>query len=244
MQNILDLASEFYKMNDIEINTQKSAAVIINSRNTTATLTLQNEMVPILAPSEETRYLGIYISSEGINKPTIAKVEKEINFITSKIIFKAITDKQAHYLIHNILHPIIEYRTQTTFLTPSKCEAWDRKICNAFRRKAKLPKDMPTNAIHHLRMYNIKRIGTLQAESKVTSTTIRLNSSGLTKELFIQQIIDHQLSEWLPDSPLARPMPSTNRRNTHLITGLSQILSEQGLCLSILDYPIYKSNAE
>src|SRR4051812_26611134 len=82
MQTILDLASEFYKMNDIEINTQKSAAVIINSKNTAATLTLQNKTVPILAPGKETRYLGIYVLSEGINKPTITKVEEEIHFIT------------------------------------------------------------------------------------------------------------------------------------------------------------------
>ena len=171
-------------------------------------------------------------------------MEEEIRFITNKITSKAITDKQAHYLIHNVLHPIIEYRTQTTFLTPSKCEEWDRKIRNAFRRKAKLPKDMPTNAIHHPGMYNIKRIATLQAESKITSATIRLNSTGITKELFIQQIIEHQLSEWLPDSPLASPSPSTNRRNTQLVTGISQILSEQELRLTIPDYPIQPSNEE
>jgi hypothetical protein len=103
---------------------------------------------------------------------------------------------------------------------------------------------MPTNAIHHPGMYNIKRIATLQAESKITSATIRLNSTGITKELFIQQIIEHQLSEWLPDSPLARPGPSTSRRNTQLVTGISQILSEQELCLTIPDYPILPSNEE
>src|SRR4051812_29448965 len=106
------MASEFYKMNDIEINTRKSDAVIINPKNTTATLILQNETVPILALGKETGYLSIYISSEGINKPTIIKIKEEIHFITSKITSKAITNKQVHYLIHNILHPIIEYRTQ------------------------------------------------------------------------------------------------------------------------------------
>ena len=139
MQKILNLAAEFYRINDIEINTQKSAAIVINPRKTTTTLTLQNGIVPILKPGEATRYLGIYISSEGINKPTIAKVKEEINYITNKIGGKAITDKQAHYLIHTVLHPIIEYRTQTTFLTNSKCKEWDRKIRKAFKKKAKLP---------------------------------------------------------------------------------------------------------
>ena len=76
-------------------------------------------------------------------------MEEEIAFIISKISSKAISDKQAHYLLHNILHSIIKYRTQITYLTPNKCKEWDYKIHNVFRRKAKLPKDIPTNVIHH-----------------------------------------------------------------------------------------------
>src|SRR4051812_22150579 len=106
MQSILDLVLEFYKINDIEINTQKSAAVIINGKNTTTILTLQNETIPILTPGEEIRYLGIFVSSEEINKLIIVKVEEEIRLIINKIIFKAITNKQAHYLIHNVLYLI------------------------------------------------------------------------------------------------------------------------------------------
>ena len=103
---------------------------------------------------------------------------------------------------------------------------------------------MPTNVLHHPGIYNIKRINTLQAESKITSATIRLNSFKLAHNLFIQQIVECQLTEWLPDNPLARPTQSTNRKNTQIVSGLSQILKEQGLQLKIPKYPIQKHNGE
>lgn len=93
MQRILDLVSKFYKINDIEINRQKSVIIVINLKKVIATIVIQNEMILFLELGEVTRYLIIYILSKGINKLTIAKVEEEIAFITSKIIFKAITDK-------------------------------------------------------------------------------------------------------------------------------------------------------
>src|SRR3954469_17446475 len=111
MQEILDLVSEFYKINDIEINTEKSAVIVINPRSQPKPVIIQDKPVTPLLKEEFTRYLGVFISLKGINKPTISKIEEEISYITNKIKLKAITDKQAHYLIHNVLYLIIKYHT-------------------------------------------------------------------------------------------------------------------------------------
>ena len=238
MQQILDLASEFYRINDIEINTDKSAIIVINPKTKPKPVTIQGRPVIPLRDGESTRYLGIYLSTEGINKPTIKKVEEELIYITNKIKTKAITDKQAHYLIHNVLFPIIEYRTQASYLTQEKCEEWDRHIRGAFKRKARLPSNIPTNALQHPHLYNIKKINTLQAESKITNITIKLNTTGTPKQLLIQQILECQLAEWLPDNPLSSPRTTLAKRNPQLIAGISHLLNNLGLRIDIPDYPL------
>ena len=108
MQKILDIASEFYHINDIDINNQKTISIILNDKKATNhSLTIQNQPIQNLLPGESTWYFGIYIDTQGIKSPTITILSNKINNIIQMTKSKAIINKQALYIIHHILFSII-----------------------------------------------------------------------------------------------------------------------------------------
>ena len=129
-----------------------------------------------------------------MKEATIAKVEAEINQLLNSAKQKAIMDKQAHYIIHNVLYPIIEYRTQAVYVAKTRAEKWDRKIRNLLRKKSKLLRDMPIASLSHPHFLNLKSIHDFQCESKITSLLVRLNSTDKILQIAIQQILECQLA--------------------------------------------------
>src|SRR4051812_4445658 len=104
-------------MNDIKINTDKTLSIILNDKKTkNHTLKICGERIQDLPLGASTRYLGIYLRTTGIKALTINIISNEINYITKSISTKAITNKQAHYIIYSILYPIIEYCSQTIYI--------------------------------------------------------------------------------------------------------------------------------
>ena len=157
MQRILNIATEFYEINDININSQKTTSIVLNDKKTTNhLLKIKGETIRDLEPGESERYLEIYLSTQGIKAATIKVLNQEVTNTLNKIRNKAITDKQAHYIIHHVLFPIIEYRSQATYLAPTTTKQWDTRIRNALRRKARLSKDHPIECLHHPGLYNLK----------------------------------------------------------------------------------------
>ena len=66
MEKILELASEFYDFNDIQINGQKTKVIAINQgENTNTTFSLTNQKIGEDTQDPFQRYLGIFINSEG-----------------------------------------------------------------------------------------------------------------------------------------------------------------------------------
>ena len=126
MEKILELALEFYDFNDIQINDQKTKVIAINQdENTNTSFTLNNQNIDEENQEPYQRYLGIFINSEGTSIASRQVIKKEIQSFHKAIRHKTITEKQAHYLIHNVLFPAILYRTQACFIPNSQCEKWN-----------------------------------------------------------------------------------------------------------------------
>ena len=110
MEKILELASEFYDFNDIQINGQKTKVIAINQgENTNTTFSLNNQKIGEDTQDPFQRYLGIFINSEGTSIASRQAIKKEIQAFQDAIRPKAITEKQVHYLIQNVLLPSILY---------------------------------------------------------------------------------------------------------------------------------------
>ncbi|KAG9303325.1 hypothetical protein G9A89_013651 [Geosiphon pyriformis] len=97
-QHILNVASEFFRFNDISINNNKTVAISINCQVSNPYLTVSGSPISIAKKKEFHCYLGIFLSSESLSKPSIAKTHLDVRFFVNLILRKAISDKQFAYL--------------------------------------------------------------------------------------------------------------------------------------------------
>ncbi|KAG9305274.1 hypothetical protein G9A89_003358 [Geosiphon pyriformis] len=143
-QYILNVASEFFRFNDISINNDKT--VIANPY-----LIISGLPIFIVKKGESHWYLRIFLSSEGLSKPNLAKAYSDVRFFINLVLRKAISDKQFAYLVSIVFFSIISYRTQFSFVSIS--------------------------VFYHSSLYSLKTFEQIQAESKSASIIAFANSA-------------------------------------------------------------------
>ncbi|KAG9288977.1 hypothetical protein G9A89_015526 [Geosiphon pyriformis] len=72
-QFILDITSNFFVINNISINNNKTVAILINQKVQNAVLRISESFISIVRCSVPYRYLGIFLSTSGLSKPSLAK---------------------------------------------------------------------------------------------------------------------------------------------------------------------------
>ncbi|KAG9284331.1 hypothetical protein G9A89_007486 [Geosiphon pyriformis] len=204
-QHILNVTSEFFQVNDISINNDKMVAISINCKVSSPRLLISGLPILIAKRGEPHWYLGIFLSTEGLSKPSLAKAYLDVQFFTNLVLRKAISDKQFSYLVSAVLHSIIAYRTQFSFVSISVCAKWDTLICKGLKSKSGLPLDFPNDAIHHPSLYGLKSFEQVQAESKSAAVVCFANSVGILGHLFVHRSHDLQVLNWCPRHSLLFP---------------------------------------
>ncbi|KAG9305774.1 hypothetical protein G9A89_001062 [Geosiphon pyriformis] len=178
-QYALNIASEFFSINDISINNEKTVAILINQDVKVASLSIS-----------------------GLSKLSLAKTHSDVHFFTNIVLKKAIMNKQFSYLVSAILQPIISYRMQFSFVSSGICRKWDILVRKGLRSKACLPHDFPNEALHHPSLYGLKPFDQIQSESKVAAVIFFLNAPGILGWLFLHCFLDLQVLGWTPLNPL------------------------------------------
>ncbi|KAG9305255.1 hypothetical protein G9A89_001517 [Geosiphon pyriformis] len=218
-QHILNIASEFFNINDISINNDKTVAIPINCDGTASFLLISRSLISIAKKGESHRYLGIYLSTEGLLKPSLAKTHSDVWFFSNLVLKKAVSDKQLSYLVLAVLFFIIRYRTQFSYIPISSCKKWDTLIRKGLRFKSGLPCDFPNDTIHHLSLYGLKTFEQVQAKSKLASVVSFANSVGILGHLFFHQSHDLQVLCWCLLHPLQCPVHvKVNSLNNFLVS--------------------------
>ncbi|KAG9301043.1 hypothetical protein G9A89_015779 [Geosiphon pyriformis] len=179
-QHILNVASEFFKINDISINNNKIVTIPINSWVANSSLLISGLPISVANRGESHQYLGIFLSTKGLSKPSLAKAHSDTIF-----------DKQFSYLVSLVLHPIVNYRTQFSFVPPN----------------------FSNDALYYPLFYDLKPFEQIQAEHKVASVVCFANSVGVLGHLFAHRFHDLQVLCWHPIHPLSFP--------THFGVGVS-----------------------
>ncbi|KAG9297528.1 hypothetical protein G9A89_001468 [Geosiphon pyriformis] len=201
-QYIFDVASEFFRFNDISVNNDKMMAIPINCWVLDPRLTISGAPISIAKRGESHRYLGIFLSFEGLSKSSLAKAEADVWFFVNLVLRKAISDKQCAYLVFAVLFPIISYRIQFSFVSIGVCSKWDTLVYKVLKSKSGLPHDFPSDALHHPSLYNLRTFEQIQAESKSASVVAFVNSTGVLGRLFSHRSYDFQILSWHPRYPL------------------------------------------
>ena len=108
---MLNLAMEFFELNDITVNAKKTVLIVVNP-------TVDPEVLPILfgkpalpvlpiPASEGTCYLGCHISADGKQGTLQHLISELVTAVTDWLLSKQITDFQAIYLVNRVLIPSI-----------------------------------------------------------------------------------------------------------------------------------------
>ncbi|KAG9304022.1 hypothetical protein G9A89_005932 [Geosiphon pyriformis] len=142
-QHIFNIASEFFQINDILINNNKTVVIPINNRVSNLSLTISGLLISITKKGESHRYLGIFLSTESLSKLNLVKAHSDVCFFTNLVLKKAVLDKQFLYLVLAVLYPIVNYRTQFSFIL------------------------IGVDTIHHTSFYGLKSFSQCQSEGKV-----------------------------------------------------------------------------
>ncbi|KAG9292679.1 hypothetical protein G9A89_008265 [Geosiphon pyriformis] len=144
------------------------------------------------------QYLGIFLSTEGLSKPSLARAQLDVQFFTNFVLKKTISDKQFSYLVSVVFHLIVAYKTQFSFASLNMCVKWDTMICKGLKFKSGLLFNFLNYAIHHSFLYDLKSFEQVQAENKSTSVVSFANSVGILGHLFVHKLHDLQVLSWRP----------------------------------------------
>ena len=103
MQSILNIAREFYKANDSQINSSKSVLIVINNKEEKTTnhkvqAGINKEIVTSLHKKEFTRFLGIWIGNLNPKKDAIMRIQNETRAIINALSHKKATKKKLFIL--------------------------------------------------------------------------------------------------------------------------------------------------
>ncbi|KAG9287486.1 hypothetical protein G9A89_023858 [Geosiphon pyriformis] len=184
-QHILDVASEFFQINNISINNNKTVVIPINNKISNSSLFISGVSISITKKGESHWYLGIYFSTEGLSKPSLAKAHLNIHFFTNLVLKKAVLNKQFLYLV-----------LAFSFVSVGVCNKWDALICRGLKLRSGLSLNFPGNILYHFSFYGLKFFSQIQSESKIASLVSLVNSGGILGHLFFYQSHDLQVQCW------------------------------------------------
>ncbi|KAG9284989.1 hypothetical protein G9A89_009799 [Geosiphon pyriformis] len=173
---------------------QTTTQHILNISN--LSLFISGSPISIAKKGESHQYLGIFLSSDGLSKPSLAKAHSDVRFFSNLVLKKVVSDKQFLYLVLAVLHPIVSYRMQFSFIPVSVCNKWDALIHKGLKLKSGLPLDFPSDMIHHPFFYGLNKIASL-----ISFT----NFCGVLGQLFNHRSHNLQVLCWHPVHPLSSP---------------------------------------
>ncbi|KAG9303603.1 hypothetical protein G9A89_018499 [Geosiphon pyriformis] len=201
-QYALDIASEFFDINDISINNKKTVVISINQGIKVASLSISEQPILIAKKDETHYYLGIFLFTKGLSKPSVVKAHSDVRFFVNIVLRKTIMNKQFSYLVSAVLQAIISYWTQFSFVSSNMCHKWDVMIKKNLRLKACLLHNFLNVALHYLFLYDLKSFEQVQSKGKMAFLIPFSNASGILGQLFNHRFLDLQVLGWAFLDPL------------------------------------------
>ncbi|KAG9296130.1 hypothetical protein G9A89_011983 [Geosiphon pyriformis] len=222
IQYALNITSEFFEVNNISINSEKTVAIPINQGIKVTSLSICEQPISIAKKNEVHHYLSIFLSTEGLSKPNVIKAHADIRFFVNVMLRKAITNKQFLYLVLAVLQPIVSYYIQFSFVSSSVCR----------KSKACLLHNFPDVALHHLSLYGLKPFEQVQSERKVAALIMFSNAPSILKHLFSHRFLDLQVLGWASLDSLQFSVRLCVSPVNNFLAGLVKIFLDNKLSLT------------
>ena len=183
LEQILRVAEDFYKVNDIEINSKKSELLVLNAHDKHTVqegiiFGPKNKIVHGKKAKDLTRFLGMWLSEK-------AEIIQAVRIAKEKVltVMKGIKRKKASlahmaYINNVVLLPQLEYRLQHCLLSHENCEKLQSSLLILIKNKVGMMKTTLNSTLTHQNIVGVKLIWQNQLAHHFTEITSRLNNKG------------------------------------------------------------------
>ncbi|KAG9292712.1 hypothetical protein G9A89_008300 [Geosiphon pyriformis] len=213
MTSFFVVGAFFFAFNDIFINTEKTVTIPFNQRVKDIFLTISGTPIAVAKKGESHHYLGIFLSTEGLSKPSLLKAHLDVHFFSNVF----------------------------SFVSSAVCSRWDAIIRRDLKFKTHLSCDFSMVTLLHLLFYGIKTFVQIQSESKLSSIINFMNALGILGQLFIHRSLDLQVASWLSVHSLCHPIRLWVNPKDNFLAGIVKIFSFCELSFSILSTAFHRS---
>ena len=187
MQKIINIANEFYDINDIKINSKKSELLVLNQNKKDKEnscipeikLGKKKEVVQVKRGKEAIRHLGVWISEKGGRECNELVIIKEVAKMCKVLLWKKASVSQLVYLNNSVLLPSIEYRLQISFLSKAACKRIQRPIWILIKNKLSLAKSAPNSMCSHTKILGMRTIWQNQLAHHIIELMICMNKTDI-----------------------------------------------------------------
>ncbi|GES75523.1 ribonuclease H-like domain-containing protein [Rhizophagus clarus] len=183
----------FYKLNDIQVNKEKSE-LLVRYKQGRYRLKLKSHepvtlkfgsnsifIIPVFLRSS-IRILGVHFDERNTFQSIIKRINDEINELQHKYTRKKITDKYMIYIFNSVIIPKIECWSQVKVLTKKFMDKVMNQFLSTFKKKLRLSITTP-NEIFFNKIYNIKNISDNQDQAKITNILIQINDASVLEQI-------------------------------------------------------------
>ncbi|GBC33658.2 RNA-directed DNA polymerase from mobile element jockey-like [Rhizophagus irregularis DAOM 181602=DAOM 197198] len=188
LEKILDIANEFNKMNNIQINYEKFAMTTneeIQTIDGEIDINFGSEIRKIkpIKAGESVRILGVWVNLDLNTKFVLNQCKDIIRNYNRIIRKKRVTDLQMKYIYNHVIIPRIEYKSQLTIWNHNQIEQLNKLCRSMFKQKTSLVATIPNSVIHSSLGYGVKDIGTIQLQRQVTRLYNQFNTQGVLGQI-------------------------------------------------------------
>jgi len=244
LEKTLHIADEFYNINNIQVNKDKSV-LLTNNRDVhknnlplTISLSFGTSHISItpLKKKESTRVLGVWINLECNLTFVIKQANGDTNRFIKTIKPKRLTDKQMAYIYNHVMMPTISYKTQITILSKKQCEFIIRPFLKLFKKKLLYATTVPDMVLFSTIGYNLEHLYILQIKNQIAYIQQQFNNKqglGQLSQLRCRQLM---YEEWITVSPLSEwTIKPQQRFSSNLLAATLSLLHINNMSIKIND---------
>ena len=192
MEKLIKIAEEFFHINDIHINGEKSKLLVLNSEveKPDRYVNFCNSEVREESTNSITRFLGIWLNTKMKETLIKAKAKGIVRATVMSLYPKKLTWGQLAYLNNVCIIPKLIYMLQTTRLSEYELQEIHRPLLKLIKNKAELQVTTSTSLLKHKGLGNCRALADELFQKQVISLYKRLNSTGteaLATELRLRQ---------------------------------------------------------
>jgi len=179
LERTINIAEQFFQINDIEINGSKSKLVIINSKLPKEESCVFFCKTKLFAEPKlyDVKFLGIYLHTSKDLAKIKRKVKKIVGLFTHVLEKKKVTASQLSYINNQVLLPKLEYILQATALSEKDLENIHQPIIRLCKKKLGIAQTAPNDIIFHGGILGFKSLASSLLAKQATSLLKRLNSN-------------------------------------------------------------------